>query len=120
MPQVVVEYSAALVEAFDREGYALVLHSEGAPVIGAEPAKFKTRFYPMDEVVIGDGSPNVAMVHVNLGILSGRDDATKQRLGELAIELLERHVKPVTGVSVQLTVEVFDMDTPNYHKRFIG
>ena len=120
MPQVVVEYSAELAEAFDREGFAFALHTGGAPIIGGEPAKFKTRFYAMDDVVIGDGAPGVAMVHVNLAILSGRDETAKQQLGEFTIELLGQHLKPVTGVTVQLTVEVTDLDTPNYHKRFIG
>ncbi|WP_204017245.1 5-carboxymethyl-2-hydroxymuconate Delta-isomerase [Sphaerimonospora thailandensis] len=117
MPQITVEYSAALAEAFDRRGFALALHSAAAGLIGSALPDFKTRFYPIAEAVIGSGAATEAMIHVDLAILPGRDPAVKTRLGDLTLATLCDHIRPGTGLTTQVTVEVRDIE--NYHKRVL-
>jgi 5-carboxymethyl-2-hydroxymuconate isomerase len=117
MPQILVEYSACLAEAFDRQGFALALHPVAAELIGSALPDFKTRFRPIPEAVIGTGEAGEAMVHVDLAILPGRDPDIKARLGDLTLALLCEHIKPGTGFRTQVTVEVRDI--ANYHKRVL-
>ncbi|MFI6539846.1 5-carboxymethyl-2-hydroxymuconate Delta-isomerase [Nonomuraea sp. NPDC050547] len=110
MPQVTVEYSAVLREAFDRRAFALALHEQGAAVVGGRVEAFKSRFYRIDDAVIADGDAREAMVHAQVAILPGRAEEVRRRLGQVAVELLARWVRPVTGVRVQLTVEVRELE----------
>ncbi|MFC5834718.1 5-carboxymethyl-2-hydroxymuconate Delta-isomerase [Nonomuraea insulae] len=118
MPQITVEYSESLAEAFDRRGFALALHPAAAELISSALPSFKTRFHPIGEAVIGGGEPGEAMVHVDLAILPGRDAELKARLGELALATLCDHIKPGTGLNVQVTVEVRKI--ASYHKRVLA
>jgi 5-carboxymethyl-2-hydroxymuconate isomerase len=117
MPQVSVEYSESLAAAFDRRGFALALHTGGGEVIGSAVSAFKTRFRTTGETVIADGDPGEAMIHIEMGILPGRDAETKDRLGELTLALLADHLGPTEGLNIQLTVEIRDL--ANYHKRVV-
>lgn len=120
MPQITVEYSAELTDAFDRRGFALALHPPAADLLEGPLDDFKTRFYVSGEHVIGEGSGRDAMVHVELAILSGRTPATKQELGRIALEAAGRCLSPVPGLTVQVTVEVRDIDRVTYHKRVVA
>ncbi|UBU08536.1 5-carboxymethyl-2-hydroxymuconate Delta-isomerase [Nonomuraea gerenzanensis] len=117
MPHITVDYSPSLSEAFDRHGFALAFHPAAAELIGSAVQNCKTRFRPIDEAVIGGGGAGEAMVHLELAILPGRDADTKARLGELALARLCDHLKPATGLNVQVTVEVRDL--ASYHKRVL-
>ncbi|MEV6412115.1 hypothetical protein [Kribbella sp. NPDC051718] len=118
MPQIRVEYSESLADAFDRQGFALALHPAAAEVIGSSVPAFKTRFRTTGETVIADGDPSQAMIHLEVAILPGRDEETKDRLGELILTLLTDHLKPTPELTIQLTVEIRDL--ANYHKRVLG
>jgi 5-carboxymethyl-2-hydroxymuconate isomerase len=119
MPQITVEYSAALDDVFARRDFALALHPAAAAIIDSDLDNFKTRFYRVDEAVIGDGADTKAMVHLDLAILPGRDDDTKRQLGTTALDLVCRNLTAPAGLMVQVTVEVRDQDGPNYHKRVL-
>jgi 5-carboxymethyl-2-hydroxymuconate isomerase len=115
MPQITVEYSPEVADAFDRRAFALALHGAVSPLVDSDVAAFKTRFRQIEECVIGDGAP-AAMIHVRIGLLSGRPAALKQEVGRVGIELARQHLKPVEGLATQLTLEVHDMDREQYHK----
>ena|SRR5689334_16419343 len=115
MPQITVEYSADLGEAFDRRAFALALHRTLSPMVSSDVAAFKTRFRHIEESVIGDGSP-AAMIHVRVGLLSGRPAELKQEVGRVALGLVREHLKPVEGLPTQLTLEVHDLDREQYQK----
>ncbi|WP_344861142.1 5-carboxymethyl-2-hydroxymuconate Delta-isomerase [Planomonospora alba] len=118
MPQITIEYSASLAEAFDRRGFALALHPAAAELIGSALPDFKTRFRPVTEAVIGSGADTEAMIHVDLAILPGRAPEVKARLGDLTLAMLCEHLKPGTGLNIQVTVEVRDIES--YHKRVLA
>jgi 5-carboxymethyl-2-hydroxymuconate isomerase len=115
MPQITVEYSAEVSEAFDRHAFALALHQAVSPLVDSDVAAFKTRFRQIEECVIGDGSP-AAMIHVRIGLLSGRPAELKQEVGRVGIGIARDHLKPVDGLTTQLTLEVHDMDREQYQK----
>jgi len=117
MPQITVEYSAALAEAFDRQAFALALHPAAADLISSAVPGFKTRFVRLDEAVIGAGDPADAMVHVSIALLPGRDAALKARLADLTLTTLSNHVKFTPDLNTQLTVEIRDLAT--YHKQTV-
>ena len=115
MPQITVEYSAELSEAFDRRAFALALHQALSPLTSSDVAAFKTRLRQIEESVIGDGSP-AAMIHIRIGLLSGRPVELKQEVGRVSIGLAREHLKPVEGLTVQVTLEVYDLDREQYQK----
>ncbi|MEV6717480.1 hypothetical protein AB0M48_36220 [Lentzea sp. NPDC051208] len=115
MPQITVEYSAELSEAFDRRAFALALHRTVGPLVSAEVAAFKTRFREIEESVIGDGSP-AAMIHIRVGLLTGRPVELKQEVGQVAVGIARDHLKPVEGLPTQVTLEVYDLDREQYQK----
>ncbi|MFI7059355.1 5-carboxymethyl-2-hydroxymuconate Delta-isomerase [Kribbella sp. NPDC050124] len=117
MPQITVEYSESLTDAFDRRGFALTFHPAASDLIGSAVPAFKTRFRPITDAVIATGDPGEAMVHVELAILPGRDDDLKNRLGELALDVLTDHLKAPADLNIQVTVEIRDLT--NYHKRVL-
>lgn len=116
MPQITVEYSEVLAAHLDRRAFGLELNPLASGIIGSPVSSFKTRFYPVAEAVIGDGSAANAMFHVHMAILSGRDAATKDELGRQVLALMHRHLPAVPGLSVQFTVEIRDMDRAHYQK----
>lgn len=120
MPQITVEYTAALADSFDRRAFALALHPKAAQMIGSRLTSFKTRFYAIEDGVIGDGDPRHAMIHVDLAMLSGREPELKQALGRATLALVEAHLRPLAGHDIQVTVEVRDLDRPHYHKVVVG
>ncbi|OKH86575.1 5-carboxymethyl-2-hydroxymuconate Delta-isomerase [Thalassospira sp. TSL5-1] len=120
MPQIEIEYSADLPVADALPDLALAIHRALAPIADTEIANFKTRLSPLSGLLIGDGTAQNAMVHVDVRLLSGRTDAVKQAVGQKVQELLLAHLKDrVGGFSVQFTTEIHDLDRANYHKAVV-
>ncbi|WP_339858683.1 5-carboxymethyl-2-hydroxymuconate isomerase [Thalassospira alkalitolerans] len=117
MPQIEIEYSANLPIVEQLRALAISLHREIAVVADAEPASFKTRLSPLENVVIADGGPHHGMVHLDVRLLSGRSDDVKYEVGRIALETLRVHLENLVGdYAVQFSVEVHDLDRANYHK----
>ncbi len=116
MPQVNIEYSANAASQLDLQAIARGVHQRLMEHAGATLAACKTRLTRLDAFLIGDGDPRNAMVHVDLRILPGRTDAQKLALGQSVSTLLQEAAAEVTGLQLQLTVEVRELDGPNYHK----
>ena len=117
MPQISIEYSSNLRGAFDARGFALRVHALIVAAVDTQLANCKTRLIELSDAVIGDGSPDNAMVHVDLRILSGRSEEQKQQLGQAAMAALEEAVRETDGLKLQLTLQVRELDRANYHKK---
>ncbi|WP_028800766.1 5-carboxymethyl-2-hydroxymuconate Delta-isomerase [Streptomyces sp. 142MFCol3.1] len=115
MPQITVDCSESLDDAFDRRGFALALHPVVVETAAARIEACKTRFRTTGDDVVGADGEGHAIVHVTLALLAGRSDETKARLTEAALELLRKYVEPVEGVTVHASAEVRDLD-PSYRK----
>jgi 5-carboxymethyl-2-hydroxymuconate isomerase len=117
MPQLEIEYSAQLPIKDELSKLAVDLHYVIAREADAELNSFKTRITPLENVVIGDGDPKNAMVHLDIRLLSGRINAVKFATGEAALAALIDRLEWLVGeYNVQFTVEVHDLDRENYFK----
>ena len=121
MPQLILEYSSNITQKIENA----VLLGEIASVISAAgeiPVEhFKSRLIRRDEYLVGKGGGKDAFVHLEAGIFSGRTLEVKRRIGEDCIEYLEEYFSPSAGeLSLQITVEIRDMEKDAYFKAVPG
>ncbi|GAA4787969.1 5-carboxymethyl-2-hydroxymuconate Delta-isomerase [Streptomyces ziwulingensis] len=109
MPQITVDYSAALADDFDRPAFARALHTAVAEIAAAKPPACKTQFRRTEDTVVGPDTEGHAVVHVTLGLLAGRTEETKAQLTEAVLDLLRQHVKPGDGLALHASAEVRDL-----------
>ncbi|WP_374983414.1 5-carboxymethyl-2-hydroxymuconate Delta-isomerase [Streptomyces fradiae] len=109
MPQITVDYSADLHDAFDRRGYATALHPVVVAAVAARPEACKTRTRPVEEYTVGDGTGRDAVVHVEIALAAGRTGEAKDRLAQAAAALVREHLAPVGGLTVHVSAEVRDL-----------
>lgn len=114
MPQITLEHSTHFDDA-DFRALALEIHQLCVQKVGATLLSCKTRIVKADNVVIADGSPAQAFAHCDLRILSGRSPEQKIALGEAVQQAMLNHITGYEGPR-QISVEVTDLDKPNYHK----
>ncbi|NLU70204.1 isomerase [Streptomyces sp. HNM0574] len=108
MPHITVDYSDSLAEHFDRRGFGLALHPLVARTVEGSVAGCRTRFRQVDEHVIADGSDDVAMVHAEVSLLSGRTPEVKAELSRAVLSLVRDYVKPASGITVHFSVDIRD------------
>lgn len=112
-----IEYSNGVVAAEEARRLAFDLHAILAPILDTDLASFKTRLVRLDDVAIGAGPSDEAMVHVELGVLSGRPQAIKARAADLILQRVQSRVqRGGFRPALQMTVEVRDIDAPVYRK----
>lgn len=114
MPHITVDYSDILAETFDRRGFGLALHPLLARTVEGSTTGCKTRFRRIDDCVIADGSEDIAMVHVEVALLSGRTREAKAELSRQVLGLVRDFVKPAPGLSLHTSVDVSDLDRGCY------
>ncbi|WP_404951661.1 isomerase [Streptomyces sp. ARC12] len=110
MPQITVDYSGTLAEAFDRQAFALALHPLVVATVDTRPEACKTRFRQVDDFVIGGETEGHAVLHIEIRLLHGRTDETKTRLADAVLALIAAQVEPVDGVTLHSSVEVPNLD----------
>ncbi|MET9442658.1 isomerase [Streptomyces sp. NPDC006610] len=115
MPQITVDYSATLADDFDRPAFARALHAAVVEVAAAKPHACKTQFRRTEDTAVGEDADGHAIVHVSLGLLTGRTEETKARLTEAVLDLLRQYVKPAGGVALHASAEVRELDA-SYRK----
>ncbi len=118
MPQITVDYSEHLADGFDRPAFARDLHTAVVEIAAAKPQACKTRFRRTEDVVVGADAGGHALVHVGIGLLAGRTDATKARLTEAVLELLRQYLEPGGGHVLHAYAEVRDLDAS--YRKFEG
>ncbi|MGK7233657.1 5-carboxymethyl-2-hydroxymuconate Delta-isomerase [Streptomyces hygroscopicus] len=111
-----ISSSDTLTDAFDRPGFGAALHPVIAKTVDTAVAGCKTRFRRVEEAHLADGAQDLAMIHIEVSILSGRDAATKRELSAAVLEVARAHVAPVPGLTVHTTVDVRDLDRDCYEK----
>ncbi|MFF9283381.1 5-carboxymethyl-2-hydroxymuconate Delta-isomerase [Streptomyces griseosporeus] len=101
MPHLTVTYSTQLDGAFDRTALLKELH----PLVVEESGTTgvcKTLLRP-EETWVGDGPGGLTpLVHVEVGLMPGRSEATKAHLSESVLALLARHVPEGAILSVEV------------------
>jgi 5-carboxymethyl-2-hydroxymuconate isomerase len=110
MPQITVDYSDRLADAFDRPGFARALHDRVVATAGATPPACKTQFRRTEETAVGPDTEGHAVVSVVIALLAGRTDETKAQLTGEVLDLLREYVKPVEGLALHASAEVRELD----------
>ncbi|MCD7437479.1 isomerase [Streptomyces lincolnensis] len=116
MPQITVDHSSFL--SFDREGFARDLHTAVVEIAAAKPEACKTQFRPSEVTAFGYEDPTDlghAVVHVTIGLLTGRTDETKAELTEAVLHLLKKHVEDDGPAVLHASAEVRELDA-SYRK----
>ncbi|MCZ4097723.1 isomerase [Streptomyces sp. SID13666] len=116
MPHIAVDYSATLTDTFDRQGFAQALHPLVAKIADAQVSGCKTRFRPLDEIVISDGGTAEAMIHIQVALLDGRTPETKLELSTAVLALAREHTAATPGLTVHSSVEIRDLDRASYQR----
>lgn len=116
MPHLTVEYSGNLkyfpeAETLTALNSALATH----PALPDE-ADIKTRFIVADSFEIGTAPAQRAFVHAQLRLVSGRTPEVKKELSECIAQVLTERTPRPELVSIQISVEIVDMDRGSYSK----
>ena len=111
MPHIVVEHSANLAQRTDLEALAKTVH-EAALATGVFPlGGLRTRMAAREIYVIADGDPDNAFAHMTLYMGHGRDQATKQQVGEELFRVLCEALAPVFDTSpLAISFEIRELD----------
>lgn len=120
MPHLHMEYTTNLPDlnadvALLRLNNALVASGQFA----AE-ADIKSRALKVETFRVGTGLGERGFVHVKLALLSGRSPEIKKQLADSLLVVLQELCQWRADVSVQLCVEILDIDRAPYAKALIG
>jgi 5-carboxymethyl-2-hydroxymuconate isomerase len=119
MPHIILEHSHNLVHPPAHRQVLAELH-EALAAQGLERADLKSRAVVQEEVYLADGEQDRAFVHLQLALLSGRDQSVRQRLGKACMQVLEAHYgRAAVGRRCQLSVEVREMERSTYVKQAV-
>ena len=116
MPHMYVEYSnnlqgindGALMEALNQ---AVCSH----PTV-ADEADVKTRIAKLNDYRIGLNTASRAFVHVELRLMAGLTPEVKKELSDRIAAVLKAQIPAQSGLDVQLSADIVDMDKPCYFK----
>jgi 5-carboxymethyl-2-hydroxymuconate isomerase len=114
MPHTIVEYSASVADAFDRPAFGKGLHEALVRIADGRLGGCKTRFVRLDDTYIADGAPHCALIHAEIGVLSGRTTEVKRELNEAVLALLRQHTAPLPHLEVQFSVNLHDLERETY------
>lgn len=116
MPHLHLEYSDNLKQ-LDVETTLLRLnHALVGSGQFAQELDIKARAQAFSHFRVGVAPVDRAFACVRLALLSGRSAEVKQQLSSSLLEVLKEAVRDASGLQVQLSVEVIDMDRESYVK----
>ena len=117
MPHCKIEYSANIEDKIETGALLERLH---ALIVDSGPfdlETIKSRMTAHDTYIVGDGKIDQAFVHLELAILSGRDEATRNQVSKaLHAFLLEEFPETARTKTCSFTVEIREMDAECYTK----
>jgi 5-carboxymethyl-2-hydroxymuconate isomerase len=124
LPHIIVEYSANLESQVSPQKLVNALH-QAAIATGVMPiGGLRTRAERREYFAVADGDPDNAFVAVLVRLGAGRDAATRKRVAEDLMRVLERETAEAFRTrGLGLTVEVQEIDptaslkTNNLHER---
>ena len=116
MPHLTLEYTdnlqpvAGFDPLFDR------LHRLVAEVGGIRLGNCKSRAVCREVYFVGEGGDRQAFVHLTIRFLAGRSAEVKEQIGRQSLAALQEHFPPSTGLEVQITVEIQEIERAAYFK----
>jgi 5-carboxymethyl-2-hydroxymuconate isomerase len=115
MPHLTLEYTANLTDFNPRQALGALNESLVASGHFEEP-DIKSRAIALDTVAVGTSLEERGFVHARLAILSGRSVAVRQALSEQLLAVLRPCTTAATGMAVQVSVEVQEIERASYSK----
>ncbi|GHA44048.1 5-carboxymethyl-2-hydroxymuconate Delta-isomerase [Photobacterium aphoticum] len=112
MPNLVMEYAEPVAERVNIPGLLADLHQVLLDSGVFVPDTVKSRSYPCQTWLVGEGADIDTFIHVQLSLLDGREPAVKRELSRALMVVLEQHATAVTS----LTVDIRDMDRDCFMK----
>lgn len=118
MPHILLETSANLKAPPSHRTVFEDLHEAIRPMESVRVADLKSRAVRHENVYIGDGNPERSFVHLQVQLLTGRDQSVRHRLAKECMRILELHFgADVVGPLCQMSVEVREMERSTYVKQ---
>lgn len=120
MPHLHMEYTANLPKL--DEGVVLLRLNNALVASGqfAAESDIKSRAVKIENFLVGTVFEKRGFVHVKLALLSGRSPEIKKQLAENLLAVIQDLGDWPTDVSVQLCVEILDIDRGPYAKAIVG
>ncbi|MCC5013568.1 MULTISPECIES: 5-carboxymethyl-2-hydroxymuconate Delta-isomerase [Legionella] len=116
MPQLLLEYSANVIEKDKITAVFPLLHAVLSQDLPAQLGNCKSRAVECKDYYIADGQPQQAFILVNLTILAGRSEETLQKVGEKLIAVLKQHFSAsLNKLQLQIFLEI-DVLEKHYFK----
>ncbi|TCH62959.1 5-carboxymethyl-2-hydroxymuconate Delta-isomerase [Acinetobacter sp. ANC 4862] len=119
MPHIHLEYSDN-IENLETKPILLALNKalvEGVYVGSANDVK--SRAICQHDYVIGFGDASQAYVHAKVSLLTGRSVELQQEISQLLLTTLEQHLPKQSQMSLQICVEILEMQKATYSKKII-
>ena len=117
MPQITLQHSDELAINMNYEEFFSTIHNLLSDTADIDISNCKSRVIKVDNIYIGDGDPDQRFVHLEVKLLEGRSKQLKDRIGKkLLNELKQVFVDSGDRGSVQITVEIIDINRDNYFK----
>ncbi len=119
MPHLTLEYSGNL--RFPNPP-ALLLKLNQALVASGQfgEIEIKSRALRQDDFMVGTQPEGRAYLHAKLALLQGRDQDTKNALGQSLLEVLKQHWAGYDAQQLQLCVEIQEIERPSYARHDVG
>ena len=120
MPHIHLEYSDNL-QPFDAKPVLLALNRaffQSGHAGAAQDIKSRAVCHP-DYVIGLEQDSGQAYVHAKVSLLAGRSLAVQQEISALLLAALREHVPARAGLSIQLCVEMLEMNKETYSKQIV-
>jgi 5-carboxymethyl-2-hydroxymuconate isomerase len=117
MPHLIIEYTPGL---FEPEDLAPTLDEVNGALVASgtirQEMDLKSRVVPLDAFRVGTEPGSRGFVYAQLRVLPGRNEATRAAMTACIGDVLRRRCRRPSGMQVQLSVEVVEIEGPSYVK----
>lgn len=120
MPHIHLEYSDNL-QPFDAQPVLMALNRAFFDSGYASSAlDIKSRAVCQQDYLIGlEQNRSQAYLHVKVSLLTGRSIDVQKEISERLLNALQQHVPAQSGLSIQMCVEMLEMNKETYSKQIV-
>lgn len=120
MPHLIIQYTPDL---FTQDDLAPTLDEVNAALVDSgqirQEPDLKSRLVPLDTFRVGTAQGSRGFVYAQLRVLPGRNEATRAAMTACIADVLRRRIRRPSGMQVQLSVEIVEMDSASYVKEIL-